>query len=111
MGLHDDPTAAQLVAVVRDFLAGDVLPAVEGRLLHHTRIAIHALTMVECELTAGRSARATEHERRLVALGLPDDAALADAIRAGELDGPEVAELVQQAVRAKLEVIDLGRLD
>ncbi|MEV0587219.1 DUF6285 domain-containing protein [Nonomuraea sp. NPDC050310] len=106
---HDAPTAAELVAAVRDFLGSDVLPAVEGRVRFHTRVAINVLAMVERELLLGPE-QAAEHAVRLAALGVADDAGLAAAIRSGELDGPEVTELVRRAVRAKLEVANPGYL-
>ena len=82
---HDVPTAAQLVAAVRDFLADDVLPAVEGRVRFHTRVAINVLGMVEREIELG-PAQAAKHERRLAGLGVADDADLAAAVRAGRFD-------------------------
>ncbi|NUT42155.1 MAG: hypothetical protein HOV86_19445 [Thermoactinospora sp.] len=110
---HDAPTAAQLLAAVRDFLSDDVLPAVDGRVRFHTRVAINVLGMVERELELGPG-QAAEHRRRLAELGVADDAELAAGIREGHLDGPEnraeVAELVRQAVRAKLRVANPGYL-
>ncbi|MEV4393253.1 DUF6285 domain-containing protein [Nonomuraea sp. NPDC049607] len=107
---HDVPTAAQLVAAVREFLRDDVLPAAEGRVRFHTRVAINVLTMVEREIELGPD-QAAEHAARLAALGVADDAELAVAVRAGRFDGDDAltAALVQ-AVRAKLEVADPGYL-
>ncbi|MFI7612241.1 hypothetical protein E1286_03950 [Nonomuraea terrae] len=107
---HDVPTAAELVAAVRDFLQSDVLPAVEGRVRYHTRVAVNVLGMVERELELG-PAQAAEHAARLAELGVADDAELAAAIRDGRVpdDGPLLAVL-EQAVRAKLEVANPGHL-
>ncbi|WP_336206461.1 DUF6285 domain-containing protein [Nonomuraea sp. LPB2021202275-12-8] len=108
--VHDAPSAAQLVAAVRDFLADDVLPAVEGRVRFHTRVAINVLAMVEREIELGPE-QAREHAGRLASLGVADDAELAAAIREGRLgdDGALTAALTQ-AVRAKLEVANPGYL-
>ncbi|MEU8245610.1 DUF6285 domain-containing protein [Nonomuraea sp. NPDC048916] len=107
---HDVPTAAQLVAAVRDFLAADVLPAVDGRVRFHTRVAINVLGMVERELELG-PAQAREHAVRLARLGVSSDAELAAAIREGRLDGDgALGPLLAQAVRAKLEVANPGYL-
>ncbi|MFI7127074.1 DUF6285 domain-containing protein [Nonomuraea sp. NPDC050153] len=103
-GPHDVPTAAQLVAAVRDFLQSDVLPAVEGRVRFHTRVAVNVLGMVEREITLGPE-QAREHEARLAGLGVADDAELAAAIREGRVeDDHALVAALEQAVRAKLEV-------
>ncbi|SDL61653.1 hypothetical protein SAMN05421874_12517 [Nonomuraea maritima] len=98
------------MAAVRDFLQTDVLPAVEGRVRFHTRVAVNVLGMVERELELG-PAQAAEHAARLAELGVADDAELAAAIRAGRVpdDGP-LLDLLEQAVRAKLEVANPGYL-
>jgi Domain of unknown function (DUF6285) len=83
--LHGRPTAVELVDAVAALLR-DVLPEhLEGALRHQVRIAVNALEMVSRELTLG-PAQAADHQARLAALGVPDDRALADAIRAGEID-------------------------
>ncbi|NUS05832.1 MAG: hypothetical protein HOV97_25130 [Nonomuraea sp.] len=107
---HDVPTAAQLVAAVRDFLQADVLPAVEGRVRFHTRVAINVLGMVEREIELGPD-QAAEHSERLAALGVADDAELAAAVREGRFDDDDAltAALIQ-SVRAKLEVANPGYL-
>ncbi|MFG1707268.1 DUF6285 domain-containing protein [Nonomuraea sp. M3C6] len=107
---HDVPTAAQLVAAVRDFLQTDVLPAVEGRVRFHTRVAINVLGMVEREIELG-PAQGEEHARRLAELGVADDAELAAAIREGRIeDGPALTAALERAVRAKLAVANPGYL-
>ncbi|TDD00404.1 hypothetical protein E1292_28940 [Nonomuraea deserti] len=103
-GPHDVPTAAQLVAAVRDFLQTDVLPAVDGRTRYHTRVAINVLGMVEREIELGPG-QAGEHAARLAALGVADDAELAAAIREGRVeDGEALTSVLEQAVLAKLAV-------
>ncbi|MEV0612247.1 DUF6285 domain-containing protein [Nonomuraea sp. NPDC050404] len=101
---HDVPTAAQLVAAVRDFLQTDVLPAVEGRTKYHTRVAINVLGMVEREIELGPE-QAGRHAAQLAELGVADDAELAAAIREGHLPTDDaLLTVLEQAVRAKLEV-------
>lgn len=104
-GVHDRPTAAELVAAVREFLERDVFDAVEGRVQFHTRVAMNALAMVERELALGAS-QAASHERDLASLGAADETELAAAIRSGALDDrlDEVRDVVRRTVRAKLEV-------
>lgn len=102
---HDLPTAAQLVESVREWLESDVLAVTDGRLQFHTRVAINMLSIVERELALG-TVQAVAHLDRLRTLGLADDAALAAAIRSGELDDrmAEVRALVRQSVADKLAV-------
>lgn len=82
---HDRPTTAELVESVREWLERDVMPAVEGRLQFHTRVAVNSLDIVLRELALGAD-QETAHRERLAALGHPDDASLAAAIRAGDHD-------------------------
>jgi hypothetical protein len=109
---HDAPSAAELVTAVREFLARDVLPAGEGRVRFHTRVAINVLGMVERELALG-PAQATAHAGRLAALGVDGDAELASAIRAGEFDGrdEELRAALRESVRDKLLVANPDYLD
>src|SRR5213082_410381 len=102
---HDVPTAAQLVEAVREFLERDVMEATDGRVRFHARVAVNALNMVQRELELG-AAQATAHRVALNRLGVADEAALAAAIRNGELDDrvDEVLEVLRATVRAKLEV-------
>jgi hypothetical protein len=103
---HDRPTSAELVEAVRDFLERDVMPATEGRVQFHTRVAVNVLGMVQREIEMGE-AQSAAHAEGLSRLGYADEAALAAAIRDGGVDDDrldEVTEFVRQTVRAKLEV-------
>ena len=102
---HDVPTAAQLVEAVREFLEKDVMPATEGRVHFHTRVAVNVLAMVQRELELG-PAQAEAHRAALGRLGVNDEAALATAIRAGTLDDrrSEIVEVLRATVAAKLDV-------
>jgi hypothetical protein len=108
---QDRPTAAELVAAVRAFLEADVMPAVEGRVAFHTRVAVNALGMVERELELGPAADRSERERAAALLGHDGEpreleSELAGAIRRGErtYDDPAVVEHVRATVRDKLRV-------
>lgn len=104
-GAHGAPSAPQLVEAVREYLERDVMGATTGRVQFHARVAAKVLATVERELAAG-PAMAAAHRARLLALGCADDAALAAAIRAGELDDrmDEVTEAVAHTVAEKLAV-------
>src|SRR5207302_2369519 len=79
---HDDPSAAALTEAVREFLERDVLPATDGRVRFHTRVAINVLAMVERELVHGPD-QARAHASALGRLGMSSEAELAAAIRSG----------------------------
>ena len=69
MTLHDRPTAAELVAAVREYLERDVMTATEGRVAFHARVAVNVLGMVERELELGAAQDAAEHDRLVALLG------------------------------------------
>ena len=54
---------------MREFLERDVMPAVEGRVAFHTRVAVNALGMLEREADLGPALDAEEHERLADLLG------------------------------------------
>jgi hypothetical protein len=109
---HDLPDAAALLEAVREFLSGELEPQLEGRLRWHAKVAANVLAVVERELRLGPE-QAARHRERLQRLGFESDAALADAIRAGQLDGqlPQVAEELREMVADKLAVARPQHID
>jgi hypothetical protein len=115
--VQDRPNAAELVDAVRTFLEQDVMPAVEGRVAFHTRVAVNALGMIGRELTDGPRYEAEEHHRAVALLGHDGDLRdlereLASRIRNGELsfDDRAVVDHVRTTVRDKLRVANPGYL-
>ena len=92
---HGRPTAAELIAAVAEFLETDVRDSTAGQVNFHSRVAANALRMVERELLADPADGVNEAKARV---GCVDEAKLAAAIRAGELDGAD--DHVQSALRA-----------
>jgi hypothetical protein len=84
------PTAAELIVAVAEFLERDVRAATTGAVNFHALVAANALRIAERELL-DESPGATRAS--LAALGFTDESELAEAIRAGRLDGRE-AELM-----------------
>jgi len=118
MTLHDRPSAAELVAAVREYLERDVMTATEGRVAFHARVAVNVLGMVERELELGAAQDAEERARLVALLGQDGSVrelteALAHGIRDASLDAPwsELVESVRGTVRAKLEVANPRYLD
>ena len=108
--LQDRPSAAELVAAVREFLERDVLGTVEERVRFHTRVAVNALGMVERELALGGAPGAQARDELAAFLGSDGDleallTELAARIRRGVLDDdPAVVALTRGLVAAKLDV-------
>jgi hypothetical protein len=73
------------------------------------RVAANVVSTVRRELELG-PAQTRAHARRLAALGVADDGALAAAIRDGSLDhrADEVTRAVRASVRDKLAVANPG---
>jgi hypothetical protein len=106
--LHGRPTAPELIAAVAEFLDTDVRAATDGQVNFHARVAANALRMVERELL---DAGAAEARAALAGLGFGDEAGLAAAIRAGELDGrgdAQVTACLRTLVRHRLAVAHPG---
>lgn len=109
---HDRPTAGELIEAVREWIEGDVADATSGRVRFHTRVASKALAIIERELRLG-PAQAVAHATRLADLGVVDDAELAAAIRAGQLEHrwDEVLEACWSATVDKVAVANPGYAD
>ena len=102
---HDAPSAMELLEAVREWIDREVIPATDGRLRFHARVASNVLGMVEREMELG-PAQLEAHRVRLARLGVADDAELAAAIRERRLDdrADEVRALLAEAVADKLAV-------
>ncbi len=82
---HDRPHALELLDAVSDFLAEEVMTAVDGQLAFHVRVAANALRIAARELRSAAGIEAA-HEARLARFGCADDGELVAAIRSGSLD-------------------------
>jgi Domain of unknown function (DUF6285) len=101
-GLHNRPSAAELVAAVAEFLESDVRKSTSGSVNFHARVAANVLRTVERELLDAGGAPDL--------LGFDDERALAAAIRAGDLDdrGPEVLACLRALVGHRLAIAHPG---
>ena len=82
--LFGRPSKTELVEAVRDYL-DKVIASVDGAARFEARVAHNVLSMVGREMDMGQVLQAA-HDQRLLALGFPDDSAVAKAIRAGLYD-------------------------
>src|SRR5579884_519173 len=101
--LHGRPTAAELVGAVAEFLETDVRQATTGQVNFHARVATNALRIVERELLIADD---TTPRVALAQLGFADEAELAAAIRAGDLEekSHDVMSCLRMVVRHRLAV-------
>lgn len=109
---HDAPSVDELLAAVERFVGGAVTEATSGQVRFHARVAANAVGIVRRQLAMGDAAALAHHER-LAVLGFDDDAALAAAIAAGDLDGDldEAGRVLAGAVVDKLAVANPGYLE
>ena len=103
--LFGTPSMAELVAAVREYVESKVMTSTEGADRFEARVARNVLAMVGRELALGSAAHAAEAER-LRTLRVPDEAALAAAIRQGvhDHDLTEVGAMLADATRDQLSV-------
>jgi hypothetical protein len=98
--VSDRPTAPELLEAVTEFLAGEILPALDDpRLRFRTLVALNALGIAYRELTSGEPGAGDEELR-----------GLARRLRAGDVRPGDVAAL-KEHVAAKLRVSNPGYLD
>ena len=92
---------------VADFLDNEVRAATDGQVNFHARVAANILRTVERELGDESAGEVTD---ALGELGFTDEAELAAAIRAGELDdqAADVLPVLRTLVSRRLEVAHPG---
>jgi hypothetical protein len=109
--MQDEPTPAELIKAVADFLRDDIAPVIGGHNAFKLRVSINALDLVTRQLALEQGSDAAEATRlsRLLAMqgSLADlNRALADRIAKREmgLDTPGLADHLWQTTMAKLAV-------
>lgn len=110
--LHTFPDAAQIIDAVREFLRDEVMPATEGTVSFHARVAANLLDTLSRELEQG-----TAGEERFAAalreLGCQDEDDLALRIRSGDLrsSDPRLVEVLWAITTDRLSVANPSYLD
>ncbi len=67
--MQDEPTPAELIKAVADFLRNELTPAIGGHIAFKLRVAINALDLVTRQLALESSSDAAEAERLSQLLG------------------------------------------
>lgn len=115
--MQPPPTAADLLAIVGEVLADEIVPALRGPAQHHARVAASLVGIVERELRLGPSADESERSALAGLLGVDDDLAtlradFAERLRSGMADDQAVAaevwEALMDTVRADLQICKPG---
>jgi hypothetical protein len=88
---HGIPSTAELAGAVREFLEQEVIPATEGLLSFHARVAANVMAQIERELQSGLPDTSTDSE-------------LCAAIREGTVDFAEAYDAIRGTVVAKLRI-------
>ena len=114
----DRPTASELLDAVTEFLEGELLPALDGRLAFHTRVSVNALRIARREMELGPALDATRRAGLPRLLDVPVDSAplreleveLARRVRAGALDDrrPELIDYLRATLRIQLDIAHPG---
>jgi hypothetical protein len=106
--VHSHPNAAELLDATIEFLSDTIAPATPVEHAFHLRVALNALGMVRRELESAADDDLA-HRSRMAAIGYADDAALAAALRAGEVPAERMsrvrASLLADA-EARLRVVN-----
>jgi hypothetical protein len=107
----DRPTASELLEALREFLADNVAPNLEGQLAFHVQVAVNVLGIIERTLEHGSTMDAEELQRLQELLGsdgslLELNQELSDRISSGELDDrkEQVFEHLLETVKDKLHL-------
>ena len=102
--LYGSPTAPELLAAVEHFMRHELkdLPPLTA---FHARVAANVVAMVTRQLEAGDAPR-IRMATAFAGLGVEDERQLADAVRAGDLDGRTAAlrPVLESVVRDRLAV-------
>ena len=85
MPAHDRPSAIELIESVREWLEQDVLPAVSGRLVFPTRVAMNSLDIVKRELETADDVNSV-HADVLRGVNVTSDRELSERIKSGDFD-------------------------
>ena len=97
--MREQPSAAELIDAVAEFITRDVAPTLTGRLAFHARVAANVLAIVKRELELGPAADRADTARLAALLGTEGEPGalteeLCRRIEAGEIaaDDPALIE-------------------
>ncbi|HLY79248.1 MAG TPA: DUF6285 domain-containing protein, partial [Caulobacteraceae bacterium] len=89
--MREQPTAAELIDAVSEFISRDLAPTLSGRLGFHARVAVNVLAIVRRELLQGAQADREDTARLAALLGHDGDPAALTEELCRRIAGGEVA--------------------
>jgi hypothetical protein len=109
--VQDEPTPAELIKAVADFLRNEITPTIKGHNAFKLRVAINGLDLVTRQLALAGESDAAEAVRLQQLLGIDGpllelNRALSEKIAKGEVDlqTPGLADHIWQTTMDKLAV-------
>jgi hypothetical protein len=109
--MHNVPDTVEILRTVRDFLADEVLPAVEDTLAYRTRVAVNLLEILGREHTIGPVHEAREREMLGSVLGMDGDVGLLNAELCRRLDSAETDAAIERPALEALLAIAADKLE
>jgi hypothetical protein len=111
--MREQPTAAELIDAVSEFLSRDLGPTLTGRLAFHGRVAANVLAIVRRELTLGPGADRADAARLAALLGVAGEAPtlnheLCRRIEAGEI-APDDPALIEHLWATTLDTLAIDQ--
>jgi hypothetical protein len=113
--MREQPSAAELIDAVAEFITRDLAPTLTGRLAFHARVAANVLAIVKRELTLGADADRADAGRLAALLGSEGEPGalteeLCRRLAAGEIaaDDPALIEHLWATTLATLAVDQPG---
>jgi len=111
--MREQPTAAELIDAVSEFISRDVAPTLTGRLAFHARVAVNVLAIVRRELLQGPDADRADGQRLAALLGEAGDPAalteeLCRRIAAGEI-APDDPALIDHLWATTLDTVAIDQ--
>jgi hypothetical protein len=111
--MREQPTAAELIDAVSEFISRDLAPTLTGRLAFHARVAANVLAIVRRELLQGPGADSADTGRLAALLGHAGDPAalteeLCERIASGTI-APDDPALIEHLWASTLDTLAIDQ--
>jgi hypothetical protein len=111
--MREQPTAAELIDAVSEFITRDLAPTLSGRLAFHARVAANVLAIVRRELLQGPDADRSDAIRLTTLLGHAGDPEalteeLCQRIASGEI-APDDPALIEHLWASTLDTLAIDQ--
>jgi len=105
--MREKPSGADLLDIARDVLRNDLLPALPEENRYQALMIANAMAIVMRQLAAGEAGETNEQTKLETSLGIKGsleqlNSTLANRIRSGDADGPEIWQALHDVATAKV---------